>query len=57
MHSQIFLPHPIQKDFKARKIKAPVGYQLIKAPGKPSKCLHFLIQGLFFIIKHKRRKF
>lgn len=52
-----FSHHSIQIDFKARKIKAPVGYQLIKAPGKTSKCLHFLIQGLFFTIKQKRRKF
>jgi hypothetical protein len=42
-----FLPHLIQKYFKARKIKASVRCQLIKAPGKISNCLNFLFQGFF----------
>lgn len=47
---QIFLPHPIQKDFKARKVKAPVRCPQIKARGKTNKCLHH------FTTKHKKGK-
>jgi hypothetical protein len=43
----MFLPHPVQKEFKARKIKAPVGCQLIKTPERTSKLIYLFKDSLF----------
>lgn len=52
-----FSHHPIQIDFKARKIKAPVGYQLIKAPGKSAKVFISLFKDSFLQSNTKGESF